>query len=140
MRRAILGLALAGSFGLTGCGLKKTTISPGDDEPLTQWAQGVLVYGRECAGCHGEDGEGDEDSPALAPISADALGEERQRSATFATATDVFTYVKAEMPPLAPGSLSDDNYWAVTAYVLKQAQIDFEGHLTPDTASGVSLK
>lgn len=116
---------------LVGCGLPKTTISPGDDAPQDQWSRGVWLYGQQCAGCHGENGEGDEETPALAGEGA---------LAKLGTAAELFAFAKENMPPLAPGSLSDEEYYAVTAYVLKQAEVKFDGDVTASTAGSISLR
>jgi cytochrome c len=91
----------------------------GDD----QGARGVWLYGRHCAGCHGDDGAGDEDSPRIHGKGAlpETPAEGAERKASFRTARDVFGYVKASMPPMAPGSLKDDEYWAIVAYTLREA-------------------
>jgi mono/diheme cytochrome c family protein len=117
--------------------MKKTTLSGADDGPRDQWSRGVWIYGQECAGCHGDDNKGDDDSPALAPLSrAPRDGSER---ASFGSAADVFAYIKAEMPPMAPGTLNDADTWAVMAYILKQAQIDYGAEISAANAATVSL-
>ncbi len=120
-----------------------TTISPADDGPADQWSRGVWLYGQHCAGCHGDNGEGDEDSPAL--VGEGALkarpGPDGEPAGTFDNAADLHAYVLAEKPPLEPGSLSDAQVWALLVYVLRQAGIDTpEGDLGPDNASAVALR
>ncbi len=115
----------------------------GDDLPEDQWSRGVFLYGQSCAGCHGDNGEGDEETPAIAGDGAlsSSAAEGSERQATFDTAADVFAYVKSDMPPLAPGSLSDDEYWAIVHYVLKQAQIDLGvDTLGADNAASIKLR
>src|SRR5262245_60631798 len=83
------------------CGPMKTKIVSGDDTPLTQSQRGMFTYGRNCAGCHGESGEGGEDVPAL--VGEGALPrdpkEGAERTKPFETAADVFAYAKETMPP-----------------------------------------
>ena len=126
------------------CGPRKTIISPGDTTEHNQWERGVWLYGQHCAGCHGDNGEGSEDdAPAIAGegrLAHKSASEDSERTATFDTAADVFAYVKAEMPPLAPGSLSDEQYWDVMLYVLKQAEISAPAEdLTAANAAGEKL-
>jgi cytochrome c len=111
----VLPLALA------ACGPSQTTIAAAEDEPADQWSRGVWLYGQHCAGCHGEEGEGGDDTPPLAGNGAlpSAPREGSARRSRFDTAADVFTYVKSSMPQLDPGSLTDEQYWAVLAYALK---------------------
>ncbi len=105
-----------------GCGVRRTTAVGGDQAPEDQWSHGVWVYGQRCAGCHGEDLEGDEDSPGLVGDGALPLKPKQgsERTAQFRTAKDLFAYSKAKMPPIDPGGASDKDYWAIVAYILKQ--------------------
>jgi cytochrome c len=92
-------------------------------------AQGRIVFQENCAACHGERLEGN-----LTP----GLGGDRliggRGSLTSQTpvktvesywpyATTLFDYVKRAMPFNAPGSLTDDQVYAVAAYILNQANI-----------------
>jgi S-disulfanyl-L-cysteine oxidoreductase SoxD len=97
--------------------------------------QGVAVYRMNCATCHGNDGEG---RPPLYP---QLIGGPRG-SFNFASdptmartignywpyATTVFDYVRRAMPFGAPRSLTNDQYYAVTAYLLQR-----EGIIQPGT-------
>jgi len=126
-------------FGLAalGCGHTKTTIVSGDDVPEDQWSRGVWLYGQSCARCHGEEGEGDEDAPKI--FGPDALAEKHVLRPDFVTAKDVFEYVKTSMPPTEPSSLSDEQYWAVVLYMLKQG--GYEVAVEPlDASSAGSVK
>jgi len=81
--------------------------------------QGALVFQQKCAACHGVDGTG---KPA------DALVGGRGTLATKAPvrtvgsywpyATTLFDYVRRAMPITNPLSLTNDEVYAVTAYVL----------------------
>ncbi len=144
--------ALGGSLVVAGlvavmvgsaCGTPRTTISSADDIPEDQWSRGVYLYGQHCSSCHGENGEGDEDTPSIAGTGAfsSEAPEGWSREVTFATAADVFAYVKEEMPALEPGTLSDDVYWTVVAYTLKQAQVDIgDDPLGPENGKAVKLR
>ena len=97
--------------------------------------QGVAVYRMNCATCHGNDGEG---HPPLYP----QLIGGRRGSFNFANdptmirtignywpyATTIFDYVRRAMPFGAPRALTDDQYYAVTAYLLQR-----EGIIQPGT-------
>jgi mono/diheme cytochrome c family protein len=90
-------------------------------------AQGQAVYTDACAACHGAKLEG------IKPTGAPALIGGRGTLATpkpFKTvesywpyATTVFDYVKRAMPFNAPGSLSNDQVYAVTAYILAEGHV-----------------
>jgi mono/diheme cytochrome c family protein len=138
----LCGLAL-GCLLASGCRAPKTTIASSDDGPKDQWSRGVYLYTSNCAGCHGDHGEGDEDTPAIAGEGALPrlpAHEDSARDTELDTAADLFAYVKASMPPLDTGCLTDDQLYAVTNYLLKQAEIDFEGDVTPKTASRIRLR
>ena len=102
-----------------------TGLPPGSGTP----AAGAKVFADNCAACHGEKGEG---NPAKG-IGGDKLlgGRGSLASATpvktvesyWPYATTLFDYVKRAMPFSAPGSLSDNDVYAVVAYILSEAKI-----------------
>lgn len=83
-------------------------------------ADGKAIFARKCAGCHGAKGEG-----ATAPALAGGIGTltSRQPVRTVGSywpyAPPVFDYIRRAMPYDAPQSLSADETYAVTAYVLR---------------------
>jgi mono/diheme cytochrome c family protein len=102
-------------------------------------ARGVVVYAAQCAQCHGANGEGLPTFPRLVGRdSAGAPKPEFQFATTNKTktignywphATTVFDYIKRAMPFAAPGSMTDDDVYAVTAYLLSANGI------IPDTST-----
>jgi len=102
--------------------------------------QGKVVYTEQCAACHGanlQGGVGDRliggrgtlvnDDPTKAPV--------KTIESYWPYATTIFDYVKRSMPLNAPDSLSNDQVYAVTAYILSEAKI-----VPPDTTlDAVSL-
>jgi cytochrome c len=97
--------------------------------------QGAAVYRVNCATCHGNDGEG---HPPLYPqLIGGARGSfnfandptiTRTIGNYWPYATTIFDYVRRAMPFGAPRSLTDDQYYAVTAYLLQR-----EGIIQPGT-------
>ena len=90
--------------------------------------EGKSVYQQQCASCHGEKlqgGIGDRliggrgtlvnDDPRKAPI--------KTVESYWPYATTLFDYIKRAMPSTAPGRLSDDQVYALTAYILSEANI-----------------
>lgn len=88
-------------------------------------AEGATLYATKCAACHGATGkEGPNDV---------LVGRAAQTGFPFAQdaalphtignywpyATTVFDYVRRAMPPTAPGSLTDDEVYALTAFLLR---------------------
>ena len=93
---------------------------------------GAAVFAASCASCHGDSGEGRPPYPQLiggpkdVDFSTDAKIP-RTIGNYWPFATTLFDYVRRAMPLTAPGSLSADQTYAVTAYLLSR-----EG-LIPDT-------
>jgi len=92
-------------------------------------AEGAVVYAAKCAGCHGSKGEGMAPNPALVGRTPDAghnFALERG-SRTIGNywpyATTVFDYVRRAMPLAAPGSLTDEETYAVVAWLLAENRI-----------------
>lgn len=99
---------------------------------------GAKVYAAECAGCHGKNGEGIAAAPPV--MGGAALPKVGSGRPEFKTAADVFGYVKSSMPlpEKRVGSLSDEQYWAVTAYMLAASGKQVPaGGLDAENAAGV---
>ncbi|XSG82108.1 MAG: c-type cytochrome [Methyloligella sp. ZOD6] len=88
---------------------------------------GEEVYATACAMCHGQKLEGIHATGA--PPLAGGRGTLNQVPADktvesyWPYATTLFDYVKRAMPFHAPGSLTDDQVYAVTAYILAEGGI-----------------
>jgi cytochrome c len=108
-------------------------------------AQGKTVYQEQCAACHGqnlEGGIGDRliggrgtlvKSPSTkAPV--------KTVESYWPYATTLFDYIKRAMPFTAPDSLTNDQVYAVTAYILSEANI-VPAHtvLSAQTLPGVKM-
>jgi cytochrome c len=88
---------------------------------------GAEVYALQCAACHGENLEGVPEAGGAALIGGRGSIGTPQTKKTIESywpyATIVFDYVKRAMPLHSPGSLTDDEVYAVTAYILHRADI-----------------
>ena len=88
---------------------------------------GKMVYAANCMACHGADLGGVAGTGADALIGGrDSLASGKPKKTVesyWPYASTVFDYVKRAMPFYAPGSLSDDEVYAVVAYVLGEANI-----------------
>ena len=74
---------------------------------------GALVYGEKCAECHGVEGvEGPYDKLVGGEKPTKTIG------SYWPYATTVFDYVRRTMPFEEPGSLTNDEVYAVTAWLL----------------------
>ena len=77
-----------------------------------QAAAGRAVYEQACAECHERDLRGSAHGPELAGVSFMSVWGAR-------TAQELFEHTRDEMPPGAGGSLGDETYLDVVAYVLQ---------------------
>ena len=78
--------------------------------------QGAAVYVQKCAACHGPDGTGTALHRGLIP-----LGNAKPvkiEGSLVPYATTVWDFINRAMPWARPGSLTPDEVYAVTAYVL----------------------
>lgn len=81
--------------------------------------EGLTVYRQNCLACHGESGTGGVND-VLAGGHESLASEKPLRTigSYWPYATTVFDYVRRAMPLPNPGVLSDDELYAVTAYLL----------------------
>jgi S-disulfanyl-L-cysteine oxidoreductase SoxD len=89
--------------------------------------QGAKVYAANCAPCHGENGEGKPPAyPQLlgGPKGAFNFASDYKIPRTIGNywpyATTLFDYIRRAMPLSAPGSLTPEQTYAVTAYLLSR--------------------
>ena len=83
-------------------------------------AQGVEIYARTCAACHGAHGEGVKPYPRLVGGIGTLATQKPIKTvgSYWPYATTLFDYVHRAMPFNAPQSLTPDEVYAVCAYVL----------------------
>ena len=81
--------------------------------------EGKVIYERVCAACHGSDGKSGINAALVGGLGAlDSATPQRTVGSFWPYATTLFDYVRRAMPYNAPGSLSTDELYAITAYVL----------------------
>ncbi len=84
--------------------------------------QGAALYASTCAACHGERGEKPLDATMRLVGGAGTLATPKAVQTVgsyWPYATTLFDYIRRAMPFPAPRSLSPDQVYAVTAYVLR---------------------
>lgn len=121
MRKLFLALSLVLVFALAACG------GGGGDgaTQADQVAAGAEVYTAECAECH--------DAGVGPQMTADVL-------ATHGDAASLHEYISTQMPLDNPGSLTEEQYWDVTAYVMQTAGLlPADTILSADTAGEINL-
>lgn len=81
--------------------------------------QGEAVYVAQCQACHGAKGVGKPADPLVGGIGSLATGKPlRTVGSYWPYATTLFDYTRRAMPTTNPLSLTNDEVYAVTAYVL----------------------
>jgi S-disulfanyl-L-cysteine oxidoreductase SoxD len=135
-------IALGVVLGVLGCAHTRITESPNLGRPATAaeiaaWdisiapdgiglppgsgtsAQGAIVYARTCQMCHGEKGGG-QPNDRLVGGQGTLAGKTPVRTigSYWPYATTVFDYIRRSMPYLESKSLTNDEVYAVTAYLL----------------------
>jgi cytochrome c len=91
-------------------------LPPGRGTP----AQGEAVYAAKCQACHGEKGGGRPNDRLVGGVGTLAPDKTPVRTvgSYWPYATTLFDYVRRAMPWDKPKSLSDDEVYAVSAYIL----------------------
>lgn len=149
MRISILVSTLGLAFLPSACGGSAPPKSPesvGAATPATfadQVALGQKLYGEHCASCHGDQGEGN-GAPAVVGLDKGALpldppASAKYRKSQFKTVADIADFVVKNMPAKTPGSLTEQQYWAILAFDLKANGIDLDKKLDATLASTLTV-
>lgn len=103
---------------------------------------GEMLYEDQCASCHGSFGEGVGRYPVLAGGEG-TLTEDRPEKTVgsfWPYASTLWDYIHRAMPFAMPQSLSDEEVYAITAYVLYLNDlVDYEFELTQDNLASVDM-
>ncbi|NOQ93670.1 MAG: c-type cytochrome [Methylophaga sp.] len=93
-------------------------------------AQGKKIFALKCAACHGPEGIGASADPLMGEVgSLTSDYPEKTVNSYWPYATTLFDYIRRAMPINAPFSLTPDEVYALSAYILSQDAIiaeDFE--------------
>jgi cytochrome c len=104
-------------------------------------AQGAGIFAEKCSACHGDNGKGGVaaalvDDRKLAGISAS----QKTIKNFWPYATTVFDFIRRAMPFNMPRSLSDDEVYALTAYILAENKlIDANDTMNAETLPKVKM-
>jgi cytochrome c len=87
--------------------------------------QGDAIYTSKCSVCHGPHGEGRADFPALVGGRGSLASDKPLLTvgSYWPRATTIFDYIRRAMPYTAPGSLTADETYALTAWILSENHI-----------------
>ncbi|MDO8795583.1 MAG: PQQ-binding-like beta-propeller repeat protein [Vicinamibacterales bacterium] len=109
--RLHLTLATSAVVALTGM-ISPAAQQPGGRYTESQAAAGKVAYDQKCTSCHGPTLQGGAHGPELTGAGfLEVWGSK--------TSADLVAHIKANMPPGEAGSLSDQEYVEIVAYVLK---------------------
>ena len=140
--RAILAAALLAATAAAAMAETPNLGKPIDEAAIANWdisilpdgtglpkgsgtsAQGAAIFAEKCSACHGDNAKGGV---------AGALVEEKKISGISASqktiknfwpyATTIFDFIRRAMPFQMPRSLSDDEVYALTAYILAENKL-----------------
>lgn len=92
-----------------------TNLPPGSGTP----AQGAKIYVEKCAGCHGPNGKGGPNAPLVggAPLT-NGINTPKTIANFWPYSTTIFDFTRRAMPWVQPRTLTDDEVYALTAYLL----------------------
>ena len=89
---------------------KGSGLPPGSGTP----AQGAAIFAQKCEPCHGKDGQGGSNAALT-----NAPGKSERTMALYVpNATTIFDFTRRAMPWPQPKSLSNDEVYALTAFIL----------------------
>jgi S-disulfanyl-L-cysteine oxidoreductase SoxD len=98
-----------------GTGLPKGSGTP---------AQGAAIYAEKCALCHGDNGKGGVAAALVSDARIDGISASQKTIRNFiGDSTTIFDFIRRAMPFQAPRSLSDDEAYALTAYILAENKL-----------------
>jgi S-disulfanyl-L-cysteine oxidoreductase SoxD len=86
--------------------------------------QGAAIYAEKCALCHGENGKGGHAAALVSDVKIDSISAAQKTIKNFVgNSTTIFDFIRRAMPFQAPRSLSDDEVYALTAYILAENKL-----------------
>ena len=98
-----------------GTGLPKGSGTP---------AKGAVIYAEKCAACHGDNGKGGGAAAVVSEKKIDGISASQKTIKNFiGDSTTIFDFIRRAMPFQAPRSLSDDEVYALTAYILSENKL-----------------
>ncbi len=94
-------------------------LPPGSGTP----AQGARIYSQKCVACHGENGKGGPFAPVVGGGPLTSINTVKTIANFWAQATTVFDFIRRAMPWQQPRTLTNDEVYALTAYILAQNKL-----------------
>jgi S-disulfanyl-L-cysteine oxidoreductase SoxD len=98
-----------------GTGLPKGSGTP---------AQGAPIFAEKCSACHGDNGKGGIAAAVVSDVKIDSISAAQKTIKNFiGNSTTIFDFIRRAMPFQAPRSLTDDEVYALTAYILAENKL-----------------
>src|SRR5215510_6480689 len=96
-----------------------TGLPPGSGTP----ADGARVYAAKCAVCHGPEAKGGANARLVGGEPIKSMDSEKTIANFWPFSTTLFDYIRRAMPYRQPRSLSNEEVYALTAYILSLNKI-----------------
>lgn len=90
-----------------------TGLPPGSGTP----AQGAPIYVQKCAACHGEGGKGGVNAALVGNPPITGIDSPKTIANFWGYSTTAFDFIRRAMPFQAPRSLTNDEVYALVAYI-----------------------
>jgi len=94
-------------------------LPPGSGTP----AEGARIYAAKCASCHGPEGKGAASARLVGGEAIKNMESEKTIASFWPYATTLFDYIRRAMPWQQPRSLTNQEVYALTAYILSQNKL-----------------
>ena len=89
--------------------------------------QGAAIYAQKCMHCHGENAKGGVNAALVGAPPIKSIDAPKTIANFWPYATTVFDFIRRSMPWQAPRTLTDEETYALTAYILAQNKLIAEG-------------
>jgi len=94
-------------------------LPPGSGTPM----QGAAVFAQKCAACHGESAKGGVNAALVGGGPIERIDSARTIRNFWPYSTTLFDYIRRAMPWPQPRTLSNDEVYALTAYILSENRL-----------------
>jgi hypothetical protein len=86
-------------------------------------AEGAKIYAEKCSACHGDNGKGGTNGPVVGGGPLDRIEATKTIANFWGYPTTVFDFIRRAMPWPQPRTLSNEEVYALVAYIFAQNKI-----------------
>lgn len=86
-------------------------------------ADGARIYAMKCAGCHGPEGKGGTAAKLVGGEPVKNMSSEKTIAGYWPYSTTLFDYIRRAMPFQQPRSLTNEEVYALVAYIFAQNKL-----------------